>query len=1680
MPPANLSSSIPLTQNTASILEFRCLFTPDLKKKQKKWQDGRLKFHTFNKRIMVYDDRANYVGDTHYHTTTLEEGEELALERGVLVEVGELTGKQDQDLGEILQSVQGAAKSARQASNAPERGAGRGATPASATGRYTTPAPAARQISMISSGPVRPLSALLGTPSGHHGRALMPTTSPFEDRQNRLASETPETASKRRKVDSTSGAQPLWARTSLMQSGARGEISLSAARPVARELSYPDSIAPKARVKKTFEKPAKPGYAQKLTGAVLDLSGTQRINAYNGRQPINLDTSDEENDDDVSVTGVRERAIAAPILPPVKRKPAPILPPKKPTEIVYPESIAPKAKPRRTFEKPSKAGYADKLTGAALNLSSSNITNVTKRQPSIRQPSIENDESEDDMDVADGLERPQVETPILPPQPKRKPPVILPPSVPREIVYPDSIASKQTPRKTSEKKSKAGYAKKLTGAALNLSGAPTGSLKRNKPTQEEEDLLARLADLRAQREAAEATEMEELEQKVSAPKAKKARISTAKAPTADKSHADGKENEEGLFVDGDFVDIDAVVPRAAGAKAAKFKKQADVLLDNVEVNDTTIAAESLEGSETGRIKPRSISEARIIPIRNGSVDRQSKDDSQRLNETPPIADNGTSQTSLLAITGSLRIKAKPKRKMLMMQSIPPKPAAPSAANSPPRPAILPGASLTANKQPSPEPSQATKALREFHDKQNEKLEERRRKIEARKRVPIEIYSSVEPQDDGAIDIPSSPIDLDGEEWINPNAIKSTGNLENAALGAGEEAPVQPTFGVTQQQQPTAAPSKPFTIQENGNNGQNEGEESAISYTDIDNLLRPQRPSPLFTRIASAPGGLLYLPAQGNTITLLPQPSLPQSSSAFTEAKERVKRPLPDFSASTKSSLDAARSSLRRPPVPLFNSTQDDAPQSSLFVKEDSPETTDTHVAKAQLSKDQATDVQVLSSDDDDPSQPIRAPGRVRAAAFSDSRQSSPDWPADDEFGSETEAPSPQSKAAKARSIVDSSDSMAWPESQAEEDGFSSSPPPGRHHRELSAADEERLANGHSILVKIKSGIRSKEIIRPNSVNWIRNGDDNAFIGFVRPPQPIVRSRTVSFVDTEAEEGAASEGGVDEDEVMVDLEAQAEEERQIARRREEAQRRTREFRGKKERERLAKEQEAERLKLEAEAQAEAARQKQGEEVRLRHEQQKAQQTLERQGRERAIEAEKKLAQKKKLEAKMKEAEEDREREEKRRLEEQAPLDAEKARFEKLRLEAEAETRRREFEEKRKAEGEGAKLEAEKQRSAQVVKEAREAQEAEMKRQKEKEEQEAKSKLDEQAKYDGMKLKLQQEIEAQMQEKYWAMEEELRLKLAAQNERDRLEKERQEAAVRQRVEGLRLKERNDARQRELDTKKLEDQKLADLREMEKRDAEQRMRKEVADQARQQRAVETAAAKLANSASSLPRSLLHAVRGFRADEAQAEKDKISRQSEYQKRVNTSFGSVNGNTAIEHIDISEGGSFGEGDLILAQPKVTAFKPPAARSQAAMQPQPLRPPAAMTPNLSFHGFPTHLHAEMHVNGITTASHDFAPTFQSTPPAVGYKVPSTLHLSAPTFKPFCKPKSVPIVPKKAPKTMKEIRDEKRAERDQREDLKILAGFEEKGEILTWETGAWTKEAGDLFGWRPKVRDEDDD
>lgn len=93
------------SSSSSSILEFICLYSHDLRRKKKRWQDGKLKFHTFNKKYVVYDDGGGFVGDGHWQGDEGEftEGVEMNLDRGmVIVQVLECTGSKEQDLGEVL------------------------------------------------------------------------------------------------------------------------------------------------------------------------------------------------------------------------------------------------------------------------------------------------------------------------------------------------------------------------------------------------------------------------------------------------------------------------------------------------------------------------------------------------------------------------------------------------------------------------------------------------------------------------------------------------------------------------------------------------------------------------------------------------------------------------------------------------------------------------------------------------------------------------------------------------------------------------------------------------------------------------------------------------------------------------------------------------------------------------------------------------------------------------------------------------------------------------------------------------------------------------------------------------------------------------------------------------------------------------------------------------------------------------------------------------------------------------------------------------------------------------------------------------------------------------------------------------------------------------------------------
>ncbi|KAK7530141.1 uncharacterized protein J3D65DRAFT_671929 [Phyllosticta citribraziliensis] len=124
-PPARAAATaLPLTQNTAPVHEFSCLYTHDVRRKQKRWQDGFIRLYTFNQRVME-----------------LEEGDEVTLENGVMVEVVEATATTHTDLDPVLQKRAG-----------PTMGA---------FGGRAQP-------------PNRPLSEVLGIPKGPMGRARLP------------------------------------------------------------------------------------------------------------------------------------------------------------------------------------------------------------------------------------------------------------------------------------------------------------------------------------------------------------------------------------------------------------------------------------------------------------------------------------------------------------------------------------------------------------------------------------------------------------------------------------------------------------------------------------------------------------------------------------------------------------------------------------------------------------------------------------------------------------------------------------------------------------------------------------------------------------------------------------------------------------------------------------------------------------------------------------------------------------------------------------------------------------------------------------------------------------------------------------------------------------------------------------------------------------------------------------------------------------------------------------------------------------------------------------------------------------------------------------------------------------------------------------------------------------------
>ncbi|KAF1847580.1 uncharacterized protein K460DRAFT_278007 [Cucurbitaria berberidis CBS 394.84] len=185
-------SAVPASQNTAPVAEFRCLFTHDVRRKQKRWQDGYLKFHTFNNRVMVYDQARNFLGDTYYKDSNeLHEGDELNLDKGVMVEVAETMGVTQTDLTPLFE---------KKTKEPPAR-----PNAASQTRPFQRPTSVAPSVAPQAASQLRhkSLNTLLGTPKGPIGKAV-PMKSPYEARnendRDKENEEAEERATKRQKT----------------------------------------------------------------------------------------------------------------------------------------------------------------------------------------------------------------------------------------------------------------------------------------------------------------------------------------------------------------------------------------------------------------------------------------------------------------------------------------------------------------------------------------------------------------------------------------------------------------------------------------------------------------------------------------------------------------------------------------------------------------------------------------------------------------------------------------------------------------------------------------------------------------------------------------------------------------------------------------------------------------------------------------------------------------------------------------------------------------------------------------------------------------------------------------------------------------------------------------------------------------------------------------------------------------------------------------------------------------------------------------------------------------------------------------------------------------------------------------------------------------------------------------
>ncbi|KAL2362952.1 hypothetical protein RJZ56_004130 [Blastomyces dermatitidis] len=202
--PSTSTSTAKTPHTSGPVSKFRCLFSHDIRRKAKRWHDGFLRVHSFNKRVMVYDTQNNFVGDLHWREgEEPNDGDELELERGVLVQVGECVEKTQTDLTELLEKRSHASATYPANAFSPE-----------ASSRLAF-AINSNNAALNSSGRLKSLNELLGIRKTPIGRAALPSRSPYEERHcivrpdDRCDTNATERAPKRQRVNTREQGRDL-------------------------------------------------------------------------------------------------------------------------------------------------------------------------------------------------------------------------------------------------------------------------------------------------------------------------------------------------------------------------------------------------------------------------------------------------------------------------------------------------------------------------------------------------------------------------------------------------------------------------------------------------------------------------------------------------------------------------------------------------------------------------------------------------------------------------------------------------------------------------------------------------------------------------------------------------------------------------------------------------------------------------------------------------------------------------------------------------------------------------------------------------------------------------------------------------------------------------------------------------------------------------------------------------------------------------------------------------------------------------------------------------------------------------------------------------------------------------------------------------------------------------------